>query len=999
MITLLDMANEIRTAPDRAKSDLKKQMAAKDVRKAIQAFIIQHLGVGDSKDADLGASIVSVSDHHTDAMSESVISEHPSSGEAPLEPLFVHTQRELEDSFKEMAPPFEGRETEHNWLPRDKAVLKIRRQLKGNAPEDFHVAFVAGIKGMLDNILKVSNTLRTTMSSNGCQLVQELYRTLGSSMDPMTEILIQNYSKMSANTKAIASKNADTTMEIILSNCTYNHRIMNHILQAFQEKNQQTRSFAPGWLKIIIKKNASHKGHIEHGGGIEVIEKCIKKGLEDPGPKVRESTRSAYWTFAQIWPDQAARFLAGLEDNKMRTALEKDPNNPNKPVLASSVSSVATQRLRPAASKPSIRDAIAAQRRAALSKSMPDRPNSAASILTVNDQATSKATSSRHIGARPPSSLNESVQPPAIQRGLTAAPAKRPRRPEINRPATADPYATRKVPVKTSTPTMSPQSSPSKTTTTASKTAGNTIRAGIGRTPARPAAQSVSSTVRSKTRVEQAPVKASPVPPREASHIPLPHSSPSKDENMTMVIPFSRAPEDDHHSPHQSRLPIHRKSHSRDSGASKLSEGEAGGFTMVLPTFRPELGDRPSPARPSSSGSMSKVPMLKRSPLKLANENIKPGSPLVSHTPSKSSNTASSLPQTVQVYEDPFQSEDPAPTSLAVKPVLEEIAINERSSDAEREERLLMQSTRSNEQNISFQNTPRHTKTTSTGSILGVNNDSEALSLPVETARNRRLLTSAIDRVRSKTLDAHGFRRVQELVRSNSDIWGSESEKYADLLLALLDYLEAPSDSLKVTGTPAASKVQNLKTQVLATIRAMLALHKREASPFYAKSLTSVLRARNQFDEVSHIAAEMDKLAEEIVRNARSEDCILAILTLLDSFSASPSETNNSRSITMSLAVLSSLLSPPAPSRIKGAPGADVRNSPLGDDITRRLGQMAVRLLEDSNPEVRRADLEFCIVLHERLGGEGAVFWSSIQGAKESGLNLITYYLARRGKA
>jgi CLIP-associating protein 1/2 len=1002
-------------------------MAARDVRKTIVSFIVQHLGIRDSKDVDLAASTVSISTTSTDrqadpALNESVMSEQPLSQEsAPLEPLYVHTQRELEDSFREMAPAFEGRETEHNWLARDKSVRKLRRQLKGNAPTDFQPAFIAGVKGMVDNILKVSNTLRTTMSTNGCQLVQELYRTLGTAMDPMTEIFIQNFIKMSAATKQITTKNSDSTMEAILSNCTYNHRLMHHIWLSFQEKNMQTRSLSPGWLTILMKKNATHKVHIEHSGGIEIMEKCLKKGLEDASPKVRESTRGSYWVFAQIWPDHGAKFLANLDD-KMRTALEKDPNNPSKSSLASSVSSLASNKSKPALNTrtSAVRDAIVAQRRAAMARSLPDRPTSAQSILSTTEQpARSAAAATRAGAARPPSSLNvtsKAAQAPPTQRTLTSAPARRPRRPELNRPATADPYATRRVPTNQGTPTISPQTSPSKSAT-ANKAASST-RA-IGRTPVRPAAHSVSSTVRSKTRVENPPTKSSPI--QHTSHIPTPQSSPSKDENLTLIAPFSRPPEDDHLPASHSRLPIHRKSTSRDSGATKASEEDTDGFTMVLPSFRPESGERPSPGRPTSSGSMSKVPLPKRSPIKLSAENVKPGSPRVAKTqtpskvPAAHHNIADSLeqqqPSSVQVYEDPFQSDEPVSSSLPVKPVLEEIAINERNSDVEHETQN--RELRSNEQNILGQRTPRgHSKTTSTGSILGVNGDSDNLQVSAETIRNRRLLTSAIERVRAKTLDAHGFRHVQELVRSNSDIWGEEGQKFGDLLIALLEYLEAPADALKVNGTPASSKIQNLKTQVLATIRAMLAIHKKEATQFYARSLCSVLLARRQFDEVSHITSEMEKLAEEIVRNGPNNESIVAILDLIESLTnhstpstpsspppANSTSTNNSRTITMSLSVLSSLLAPPSATQRAKATTVTTP-TPLSPALTKRLGTTAVRLLEDSNPEVRRADLEFCLVLHERLGGEnGEGFWRAVEGARESGLNLITYYLARRGKA
>jgi CLIP-associating protein 1/2 len=295
-------------------------MTARDVRKTIVSFIVQNIGLSTPGEVDMAASSIStattVNDlgQSTHGMSESVMSEASVPEQALLDPIYVHSYRELEDAFRDMQPVFEGRETEHNWSPRDKSIRKIRQFLQGNAPSDFHAVFIAGIISMRDNILKVCNTLRTTMSTNACQLVQEMYRTLGSAMDPMTEIFVQNFIKMSATTKHIAAKNADTTMEIILSHCAFSQRLLNHVWQSFGDKNMQTRSFAPSWLKVLMMKNASHKSHMEHNGGIDVIEKCLKKGLEDPTPKVRESTRGAYWVFAQLWPDHAQRLVIHVKE-------------------------------------------------------------------------------------------------------------------------------------------------------------------------------------------------------------------------------------------------------------------------------------------------------------------------------------------------------------------------------------------------------------------------------------------------------------------------------------------------------------------------------------------------------------------------------------------------------------------------------------------------------------------------------------------------------------
>src|SRR5262249_11150545 len=135
----------------------------------------------------------------------------------------------------------------------------------------------------------------------------------------------------------------------------------------------------------------------------------------------------------------------------------------------------------------------------------------------------------------------------------------------------------------------------------------------------------------------------------------------------------------------------------------------------------------------------------------------------------------------------------------------------------------------------------------------GDSNGSEVTHDRAETLRSRRLLISGIERVRARTLDAHGFRRLQDLVKQgNPDIWltdapsassdnpssngndgGSSAGKFADLLLALLAYLSVPLDPAKFP----ASKAQNLKTQALATLRAMLTLWRKESERLAAQVL------------------------------------------------------------------------------------------------------------------------------------------------------------------
>ena len=232
-----------------------------------------------------------------------------------MDPMQIYTYRELEDIFRDMAPHFEGKESEQNWILRDKDTTKLRRITKGNAPSEFHSVFVVGIKSLLDGILKVATSLRTTMSTNGCQLVQELAKTLGPSIDPWLEVLLQTFVKMCAATKNIAAQNGNATVEAIMTNVSYSKRVVEHVMLASQDKNVQPRTFSSAWVKALIRK---HKSQIEHTG-LDSFEKILKKGLTDANPKVREAYRSTYWTFALVWPQKAEAYVYAIAIRYIRS--------------------------------------------------------------------------------------------------------------------------------------------------------------------------------------------------------------------------------------------------------------------------------------------------------------------------------------------------------------------------------------------------------------------------------------------------------------------------------------------------------------------------------------------------------------------------------------------------------------------------------------------------------------------------------------------------------
>lgn len=218
-----------------------------------------------------------------------------------ITPREVASARDLETILRDISPPFHGRESENNWMSRFHNLLTLRRLTLGNAPHDYPQAFFAAIKSWLDNIFKVALSLRTSMITMGCFMVQDLARVLGPRLDQMIDIIMQNLMKLCANAKRIASSNGNSTVEVVIENVTRNSRLLSHVTAAALDKNNNLRLFGAGWIKIIINNQNVHKVTPE---GVTHIETCIKKSLFDASPAVREAMRSTFWDFYRAWPSR-----------------------------------------------------------------------------------------------------------------------------------------------------------------------------------------------------------------------------------------------------------------------------------------------------------------------------------------------------------------------------------------------------------------------------------------------------------------------------------------------------------------------------------------------------------------------------------------------------------------------------------------------------------------------------------------------------------------------
>jgi CLIP-associating protein 1/2 len=293
----------------------------------------------------------------------------------------------------------------------------------------------------------------------------------------------------------------------------------------------------------------------------------------------------------------------------------------------------------------------------------------------------------------------------------------------------------------------------------------------------------------------------------------------------------------------------------------------------------------------------------------------------------------------LQVYEDPFTDEQTTPKPTFNLPVLEDKPVN---ADA-----------------AGLPNARAQSPVT------------QSVEAPDRTKQSLRLLESGITRIRAKTLDVHGFRKLQSLLRDSKGIF--TDDKFEALLIGLFQYLEDP-----LSGT-SPEKAQDVKAQILATIRLLLKKERDNFQPHVSRGLESLLETRSAYDIRAHIVSGVEVLADELVTIGDGSEIVVVLTKRLQNVDGSTTE--GSRILSTGMHVLRTML--------------DKRPNfkPTGTELG-QLAALAGRCLVSADSGVRMDAVQLCVALHSRVGEQ--TFWDALKDVQDDPKSLITYYIVKR---
>ena len=177
-------------------------------------------------------------------------------------------------------------------------------------------------------------------------LIKDLAIHLKHALDPFADTFLDRLIKMASLTKKMATNGAFQACSAIITNADYTPRLMHHVWTAMQNKNVGTRTTALQYISLALQTYRPNA--IEHhGDGLELVSKCLGKGLGDAAPQVREQARITFWIYWSIW-NQRGDHLVGtldpavqkqLQRSKPKTAVarEQSPTSVRRPVVATRV--------------------------------------------------------------------------------------------------------------------------------------------------------------------------------------------------------------------------------------------------------------------------------------------------------------------------------------------------------------------------------------------------------------------------------------------------------------------------------------------------------------------------------------------------------------------------------------------------------------------------------------------------------------------------------------
>lgn len=254
-----------------------------------------------------------------------------------IRPVHILSHYDMEHAFASAAQALDGKETETNWQPREKAIITMRGMLKGTVPDELSHAFLMHIRSLQEGILKALASLRTTLAMHAIGLIRQLALTFGAHLEHTLDAFLTSLMRMAGFTKKIVATASQLAVSTILACASVRHSYWQLLSAGLQDKSAATRVYMCKHLGVILHVHGQRRADLEAHHGLEMMMQCLGRALGDPSAEVRSAARDVFFPFHNMYRAEAEQVLmscAPATRKQVAASLEHVPSLRRTPTRA-----------------------------------------------------------------------------------------------------------------------------------------------------------------------------------------------------------------------------------------------------------------------------------------------------------------------------------------------------------------------------------------------------------------------------------------------------------------------------------------------------------------------------------------------------------------------------------------------------------------------------------------------------------------------------------------
>ncbi|KAJ2821387.1 suppressor of tub2 mutation, partial [Coemansia erecta] len=239
--------------------------------------------------------------------------------------FYVPSKQSLAAEFSRTIGFFSGRETEDNWVQRERAIGLYRNIVWGNAALEFREALVGQLREHIHQIMQAVGSLRTSLSSYAMCLCDDIAVRLGPHAGPLFDPIVEALLKQCMQTKKIGAQRASNSLTVAYQNFPLRTKGLEQLRLRITEKSSI--------LRLAVVTACTGVLH-SHGTYIDPTDRrtadifthltdVVKTALTDAQPSVREPARELFWELYSVSETHGKKVLSELPDS-VGVSLQRD---------------------------------------------------------------------------------------------------------------------------------------------------------------------------------------------------------------------------------------------------------------------------------------------------------------------------------------------------------------------------------------------------------------------------------------------------------------------------------------------------------------------------------------------------------------------------------------------------------------------------------------------------------------------------------------------------